>query len=146
VVVMNQGRIEQVDDPYTLYTRPRSRFVAGFIGRTNFIDAARSGEHLVFDGGQVPAGSLKDAPGNGNCTLSVRPQNIGLSRGQPSNGRWALFGEIVERAYLGEHWDYHVRLGEGATTLRVSVPPATVHAVHDRVWLDIDPAQVVVLR
>src|SRR5207244_3310161 len=47
IVVMNQGRIEQVDDPYTLYTRPRSRFVAGFIGRTNFLDANRQGEVLA---------------------------------------------------------------------------------------------------
>src|SRR6202163_2267343 len=36
IAVMNQGRIEQVDDPHTLYTKPRTRFVAGFIGRTNF--------------------------------------------------------------------------------------------------------------
>jgi iron(III) transport system ATP-binding protein len=146
IVVMNLGRIEQVDDPYALYTRPRSRFVAGFIGRTNFIDASRSGDALVFDGGQVPAASLQDAPTSGACTLSIRPQNIALSPRKPADGHWSLAGAIVERAYLGEHWDYHVRLGQGATTLRVSMPPAAVHAVHDQVWLDIDPAQVVVLR
>ena len=38
IAVMNQGRIEQVDDPHTLYNRPKTRFVAGFIGRTNFIE------------------------------------------------------------------------------------------------------------
>jgi len=146
IVVMNLGRVEQVDAPYALYTRPKSRFVAGFIGRTNFIDAERKGEALVFDGGAVPAAALNDAPAIGKATLSVRPQNIGLGRSQPNGGRLALQGEIVERAYLGEYWDYHVRLANGATTLRVSVPPAMVHAVHDKVWLDIDPAQVVVLR
>jgi iron(III) transport system ATP-binding protein len=146
IVVMNLGRVEQVDAPYALYTRPKSRFVAGFIGRTNFIDAERKGEALVFDGGAVPAAALNDAPASGKATLSVRPQNIGLGRSQPNGGRLALQGEIVERAYLGEYWDYHVRLANGATTLRVSVPPAMVHAVHDKVWLDIDPAQVVVLR
>jgi iron(III) transport system ATP-binding protein len=146
IVVMNLGRIEQVDDPYSLYTRPKSRFVAGFIGRTNFIDASRSGDSLAFDGGQIPADALKDAPSSGTCTLSVRPQNIGLSTTKPANGRLSIAGEIVERAYLGEHWDYHVRLGQSATTLRVSMPPVNVHAVHEQVWLDIDPAQVVVLR
>jgi iron(III) transport system ATP-binding protein len=38
IAVMNQGRIEQVADPHTLYNRPKTRFVAGFIGRTNFIE------------------------------------------------------------------------------------------------------------
>src|ERR1700720_1639084 len=38
IVVMNQGRVEQVDDPFALYNRPRTRFVAGFIGRTNFLE------------------------------------------------------------------------------------------------------------
>src|SRR5437016_8286568 len=38
IVVMNRGRIEQIDEPQALYRRPRSRFVAGFIGRTNFVE------------------------------------------------------------------------------------------------------------
>ena len=38
IAVMNQGRVEQVDEPRALYARPRTRFVAGFIGRTNFLD------------------------------------------------------------------------------------------------------------
>src|SRR6185503_9670568 len=50
IAVMNAGRIAQVDDPHTLSTRPKTRFVAGFIGRTNFIDGARSGSEIVFDG------------------------------------------------------------------------------------------------
>src|SRR2546421_554260 len=39
IAVMNAGRIEQVDEPRALYARPRTRFVAGFIGRTNFLEA-----------------------------------------------------------------------------------------------------------
>src|SRR3954468_21988095 len=38
IVVMNKGRIEQIDAPHILYARPKSRFVAGFIGRTNFVE------------------------------------------------------------------------------------------------------------
>jgi iron(III) transport system ATP-binding protein len=40
IVVMNHGRIEQVDDPVSMYNRPLTRFVAGFIGRTNFLVGA----------------------------------------------------------------------------------------------------------
>src|SRR4030081_3275187 len=51
IAVMNQGRVEQVADPHTLYNRPKTRFVAGFVGRTNFI-------HGVSDGMQVAFGPL----------------------------------------------------------------------------------------
>src|SRR4029077_14338413 len=47
IVVMNRGRIEQVDDPVSLYRRPKTRFVAGFIGRTNLLDGRRDGNRLV---------------------------------------------------------------------------------------------------
>ena len=43
IAVMNAGRIEQVDAPHLLYTRPRTRFVAGFIGRTNMLEARIEG-------------------------------------------------------------------------------------------------------
>ena len=48
IAVMNKGRIEQVDDPHTLYNRPKTRFVAGFIGRTNFIEGDRTGAQIEF--------------------------------------------------------------------------------------------------
>jgi iron(III) transport system ATP-binding protein len=50
IVVMNKGRIEQVDAPHKLYARPRSRFVAGFIGRTNFLEGTKQGSDVRFDG------------------------------------------------------------------------------------------------
>src|SRR5579864_85067 len=50
IAVMNEGRIEQVDDPHTLYTKPKTRFVAGFIGRTNFLDGKCVGAEIAFDG------------------------------------------------------------------------------------------------
>jgi iron(III) transport system ATP-binding protein len=116
IVVMNRGRIEQIDPPQVLYGRPRSRFVAGFIGRTNFVER---------DG----------------AVFSLRPQSIGLSVAQPAaNG---VEAEIVDRAYLGEHWDYQVKpLGDGKP-LRVSTGPNATFEIGRRVWLEIDPAAMV---
>ena len=116
IVVMNKGRIEQIDAPHVLYGRPRSRFVAGFIGRTNFVER---------DGG----------------TYSLRPQSIGLSTTRPIAN--AVEAEIADRAYLGEYWDYQVRpLGE-PKALRVSTAPTAIFEVGQRVWLEIDPAAMV---
>ena len=116
IVVMNKGRIEQIDPPQVLYGRPKSRFVAGFIGRTNFVER---------DG----------------AVFSLRPQSIGLSVAKPAaNG---VEAEIVDRAYLGEHWDYQVKpLSEGKP-LRVSTGPNATFEIGRRVWLEIDPAAMV---
>ena len=74
IVVMNQGRIEQVADPVSLYTQPQTRFVAGFIGRTNFLDGICDGESIAFPGFAVPARGHARGP----ASFSVRPQSISL--------------------------------------------------------------------
>ena len=116
IVVMNKGRIEQIDAPHVLYGKPRSRFVAGFIGRTNFVDR---------DGG----------------TYSIRPQAIGLSTARPPAN--AVEADVVGRSYLGEYWDYLAKpLGE-TKPLRVSTAPNVLFEIGQRVWLEIDPAAMV---
>jgi hypothetical protein len=50
-------------------------------------------------------------------------------------------GRIVERAYLGEYWDYVVSPAEGGLRLRVSTAPTDVHEAGEEVWLEIDPAR-----
>jgi iron(III) transport system ATP-binding protein len=142
IVVMNKGRIEQVDAPHALYARPRSRFVAGFIGRTNFLEGARRGDDVGFDGFSAKAGMLEAATG-GTLLYSLRPQAIGLSAAKPNGGRLAVEAEIAARSYLGEYWDYQVRPIGASKPLRVSTAPTTVFEVGSRVWLEIDPASLV---
>src|SRR5881392_2918795 len=84
IAVMNLGRIEQVADPHTLYNRPKTRFVAGFIGRTNFIEASVHDGRMEFGSFALP--SLEGAPASGKVTISVRPQSMRLLRTQSGNG------------------------------------------------------------
>src|SRR3712207_4634773 len=56
----NQGRSEQVDDPHSLYTRPKTRFGAGFIGRTNFIEGTAGASEIVFDHFALPKAAVVD--------------------------------------------------------------------------------------
>ncbi len=138
IAVMNQGRIEQVDDPHTLYTKPRTRFVAGFIGRTNFIEGACNGAEIVFDRFSVPRSALSGGDGlTGKVTFSVRPQSMRLSRGGPQ-----VEVKVIERAYLGEYWDYVVMPAHGSTSLRVTAPPLEVYGVGESAWLELDPSQM----
>jgi iron(III) transport system ATP-binding protein len=140
IAVMNQGRIEQVDDPHTLYNRPKTRFVAGFIGRTNFIDGTCNGSEAQFGSFAVPLAALNGAPRSGKVTFSVRPQSMRLSRTKAANGPPQAAVTIAERAYLGEFWDYVVA-SEGVR-LRVTAPPLEIFDVGESAWLTFDPKQM----
>ena len=143
IVVMNKGRVEQVDAPHVLYGRPRSRFVAGFIGRTNFLEGTRQGSDVSFDGFAAPAAAVERSGDAGGLTYSLRPQAVGLTREKPTGPGLAVEAEITDRAYLGEYWDYQARPLGGAKPIRVSTAPGLVFEVGSHVWLAIDPAAMV---
>ncbi len=142
IAVMNRGRIEQIDPPYTLYTRPRTRFVAGFIGRTNFLKASCRGSEVVFDRFALPRDGF--AAIAGEVTVSVRPQSIALRRSAAPAGerRCLVPGMLAERTYLGEYWDYVVVPRDSALRLKVTTAPADVYEVGEEVWLKFDPGQM----
>ena len=145
IAVMNQGRIEQIDDPYSLYARPRTRFVAGFIGRTNIVEGVVQGERVAFDHFVIALDRFEGGAGlQGEVAFSLRPQSIQLHRGSPSgdNGAVVLPGRVKQRAYLGEHWDYAVTPKDSALTLRVTARPHEVFQVDEEVWLELDPRQL----
>jgi iron(III) transport system ATP-binding protein len=143
IAVMNQGRVEQADTPYEIYNRPKTRFVAGFIGRTNFFEGTVSGSTIRFDGFEANAAIFPGVT-DGRVTLSVRPPSIQLSASPPaSSGALTVEGTVTQRAYLGEFWDYFVTPAGSATPVRVSAPPGTVFDVGARVYMIIDPAQAV---
>ena len=143
IAVMNAGRIEQVDAPHLLYTRPRTRFVAGFIGRTNLVAATRLDGTVRCDGFSLPA-SIPDLPSaiGADLLLSIRPQSIHL---HTVNNPAHVAARIEERVFLGETWDYVVTPVGGGTKLRVAAPPTQMLDVGAPVWLEFDPAQIVVV-
>lgn len=145
IVVMNQGHIEQIDSPFKLYAKPRTRFVASFVGRTNFLSGTISGADIQFDGFAI-SGAAACATQAGvigpQVSFSVRPQSIQLhDEQQPASGLWSVPGRVTNRAYLGEYWDYMVSPLNGGAEVRVSTPPARILDIGARVWMGIDPRQ-----
>ena len=148
IAVMNKGRIEQIDAPYALYSRPRTRFVAGFIGRTNFHEGKKNGDIVDFGGFSVPARALQADGGPGNDVhVSVRPQSIVLHRLKPvqDDNRCCVPGTVERSAYLGEYWDYQVSLPGIGQTLRITTRPQDVFQVNDPVFVEIDTTQLTVI-
>jgi len=145
IAVMNLGRLEQIDAPHALYTRPKTRFVAGFIGRTNFLEGRIAGDRIAFDHFDLPRGVFKaDELGtSGAIVFSVRPHSISMHRDAgTSDQHIAVKAQLVERAYLGEYWDYVVSPIGSNVRLKVAAAPSQVFDVGDTLWLKFDPQQM----
>jgi iron(III) transport system ATP-binding protein len=146
IAVMNHGRLEQIDAPYQLYTRPKTRFVAGFIGRTNLMAGTCSGSTVAFDHFTLPRGMFEDGGRalDNDVLFSVRPQSIALHRTAPAQeaGVCVVTGRLVQRTFLGETWDYVVSPAHSTLRLKVTALPFQVFEVGEAVWLAFDPLQM----
>jgi spermidine/putrescine transport system ATP-binding protein len=115
IAVMNAGRVEQVADPATIYDRPANRFVADFIGETNFLRAEVTGweaeqARLALAEQDVWAPSEAPLAVGQPVTLVIRPEKVYLSRPQ-ANGRFRLQGRVHHVMYLGTDTRYTIELG-----------------------------------
>ncbi len=144
IAVMNCGRIEQIDAPFTIYTRPKTRFVAGFIGRTNLLEARCDGDTLRFDGFGLPRRLFEDAGRSlaGSVLFSVRPQSLGLHRSPGDDAARFVPARLEQRTFLGESWDYVMKPAKGGAPLKVAAHPYLVFEVGETVWLEFDPGQM----
>jgi spermidine/putrescine ABC transporter ATP-binding subunit len=119
VAIMNRGRLEQLGTPEEIYESPRSRFVAEFIGLSNFLDgqvqAVRGPEMVVMASGlQVSTPALSGIGQGQKVLLFLRPNEIEIlpPKTPPETN---LFEARVEKAtYLGDTMDYRLRLGQDA--------------------------------
>ena len=120
IAVMNEGDILQVDTPYDLYEDPATRFVADFIGETNFLmgivlDHDDRLTHVRLDSGQtahvVHEGKL--FPVDARVALAIRPEKIFLGAGTPPDVRNVFTGTVRNVIYFGTDTYYDVELPGG---------------------------------
>ncbi|MDH0867397.1 sn-glycerol-3-phosphate ABC transporter ATP-binding protein UgpC [Mitsuaria sp. GD03876] len=149
IVVLNGGRIDQAGPPMAIYQRPRTRFVAGFVGSPamNFLPV----ERLNDEGGrvavrlasgaalrtQVPATGPHAAAMTGRLEIGIRPEGLRLAEDGPIAG----CVELLER--LGERSLAHIGLGDGAVVV-AEVPVNRSFAMGEAVRLrpDLDQLHV----
>jgi putative spermidine/putrescine transport system ATP-binding protein len=112
IVVMNQGKAEQIGPPHETYEHPATPFVASFLGKTNQLDAeVSSGKNeAMIAGASWPVAPLFSGR---RVVLSVRPEKIGF--GQAGNG--GLSGTVKTRIFQGNHWLYQVDTAGGLITV-----------------------------
>ena len=134
VAVMREGKLEQVGTPREVYEKPSSRFVADFIGTSNFIDgsveARDGGAYTVRTAeGLLRVPSDDEFPVGAEVVVAARPEHIEIRPGQNGVGTNRWNGRVEARAFLGEVVDHVVSVGSREIRTRsnskVSIPPPT---------------------
>lgn len=154
IAVMQGGRIEQIDTPEGIYLRPRTRFVADFIGSTSFVEGkviavSRGGIEVEIDGAHHVQVATDRAVELGSVVqLGVRADRIRLASAEPAamQGR-GLAGTVVDRVFAGSSYRVIADIG-GERLLSANfaeAPPATVRS-GATVQLEVAPTDWIVLQ
>jgi spermidine/putrescine transport system ATP-binding protein len=147
LAVMADGRLEQIGTPEEVYSRPATRFVAGFIGKANLLECTVV---PADSGSRVTAGpfvlDLPERHEPGNAIVSIRYEAIAVSpapadSGEP--GRSALVRDVV---FLGDGRELILDVGNAALVARVAGAASQSFAAGDRVGLSIDTSNVAIIR
>jgi spermidine/putrescine ABC transporter ATP-binding subunit len=152
IAVFNRGRIEQIGTPSELYERPATRFVADFLGDTNFFPGRVLGSsgghcHVEVDGHHVESMSPGPVTSGADVVVAVRPERVKLQAA--TEGTEGLTGRLVDVIYLGASRRSVVRLADGSD-YHVLQPAGDVQvvgpSVGDAVKLSWDPRHATVFQ
>ncbi|RVB78631.1 MULTISPECIES: ABC transporter ATP-binding protein [unclassified Mesorhizobium] len=128
VVLMEKGRIVQIDRPEIMYAAPRSLFAAKFLGETNLFEAAMASDDasgmtavtasgLRFHSSVVPAGELR-----GKVIVSIRPESFRFARDNDTTQ--SATGQVEDVIFIGSRSFYTIRLADGIR-VRVQIQRST---------------------
>ena len=120
IVVMNHGRIEQMGSAESIYERPASRFVAGFVGQVNLLEMTLAGEDDGFAVAEVGGSRLRvpqpPAPvAGGRVTLALRPELLHAlpAAAADGDGMNTLRGRVLARHFAGNLMKLQVEVAGG---------------------------------
>jgi iron(III) transport system ATP-binding protein len=145
---MNRGEIEQVGTPEEIYARPRTRFVADFIGKqTNFmagrvVESEAGKQEVSFWNRRFCFEGFPHLRTGDDVTLVIRPEMIELSAREG-----ICTGEVTLVTYLGSEVHYEVTAEEQVFTIQVSNPLKTgLFRAGDRVCLNFDLKNIYLIK
>ena len=132
IAVMSAGNILQIGTPRDIYMQPANRFVAGFIGETNFLPGATAPGGVRLDCGATVAVDGSFAPGK--VTLAVRPEQV---RVQAAGTVGAIPATITNWGYFGTDTHCHLVLSDGSPVVARLQSPAMGEAGMGEAGLEI---------
>lgn len=156
LAIMTEGQIVQCGTPQEVYAFPSTRFVAGFIGSANIFEGTivvDEADHVQLEAPALERPVYVDhgvsEPLGMEVYLSVRPENIRVSRQQPTAGHNWAHGVVSHAAWMGSYVRYQVRLDSGfvfeATMPGALMAATDAPAIDDEVYLSWSSDSVTVL-
>jgi len=152
MAVLNAGKVEQLGPPQEVYLRPKNRFIANFMGETNFIEGRvvnASGDRVTVETplGRMTGMHTHSLPIDQKVTISIRPEVIKLENA-PADAVNVFDGVLHDTLYLGEFAQHLVNIGTSNANLKVyELNPHFVARDEEseavRLWFD--PKDAVVL-
>jgi iron(III) transport system ATP-binding protein len=124
IAILNAGRVEQIGKPQEIYLRPKNRFIANFMGETNFLPGTiveRNNGRVVVEtaAGRVASSIDSIAASSGTkVTVAIRPEVIHLGDA-PADALNRFEGAVHDTQYLGEVAQHQLNLAPGDVTLKV---------------------------
>jgi len=115
IVIMNEGRIEQIGSPFEIYNYPKTKFVADFIGETNFLDGIVVTEDVelveveLWQGVKIYVRKKENMPfQKKEVCIAIRPEDIFLSKEKTLSAKNILEGKVIDITFLGATIRFHV--------------------------------------
>ncbi len=147
VVVMSEGRIEQIGAPADIYNFPATPFVASFVGTLSLLQASVvDGASARLDvGGQEIRGAKPGAASGARVTIALRPEAIELGEGGGSN---RLKGTVEDVSFLGSIVRTRIRISPGATLSldQFNDPSLAAPVIGETVTVSFSPESTLVLE
>ena len=152
IAVMNEGRIVQVGTPREIYEHPRTKFVADFIGTTNFIDGTVLGMDTATGRWNVrtPAGDMlvhavQTLAPNMAVTVSIRPEDVEVfeEAAPAGSGLNLTSGMVDQKVFLGDFVDFQIKIGEFILLSRAH--PSMRTPIGDKIHVRMNPEKCVAI-
>jgi len=145
IAVMNHGRVEQLGTPEDIYERPRSEFVARFIGSSNVVTGKVLDDSRISLAGVVLRGNGGKFVAGGDGAISIRQHDIVLTTAEQDSEENVFPATVIRNVFLGGGRDYMVEIADG-TQLRVLTPAAEniLQGSRVRVRLPVDRCRILV--
>jgi iron(III) transport system ATP-binding protein len=146
IVVMNEGRIDQIGSAEDIYHSSKSKFVASFVGTTNLLKGTlrkkdgplveiRTENEMVL---RIKRGEGEEFPDiNSEIFISVRPESIEIESSKMEKLDNLFRGRIVQKTFLGSFYDYRIKVEK--EVLRVQTSSHKDLSIDSEVWVYIDP-------
>jgi len=149
IAVMSKGRVAQIGTPQEIYAKPETKFVAEFIGNSNFLEGSvtktAAGSSLIATSyGDLTVVTDKALRVGDRYVLGVRPESIEvLSADSAPASSHGFAGKVLARSFLGDAIDYVIDIG--GFEVRARANPSVTIAPGSRAVLRIDPASITLI-